>query len=97
MDPTLSVPNILSCLSMTEIQENLPDHTFSYSKKRLHAKLHSAVYGLSQDHHIVLSNVAKCKKWQLAMRDESTAGLVEPVLCQVNEEDFFEMVMEEVR
>ena len=97
MDPTLSVPDILSCLSMTEIQENLPDHTFSYSEKRSRTKLHSAVYGLSQDHHVVLSNVAQCKKWRPTMRDEITAGSVKPVLRQVDEEDFFETVMEEVR
>jgi hypothetical protein len=34
MDPLLSVADILTCLSMTEIQESLPENTFSYSEKR---------------------------------------------------------------
>ena len=82
---------------MTEIQDNLPDHTFSYSERRSRAKLHLAVYGLSQDHHSVLSDVTRCKRRRLATTDETTASLVEPVVCEVDEEDFFETVSEEVR
>ena len=97
MDPLLSVPDILTCLSMREIKESLPRHIFSSSEKRSQAKLHSAVYSLSEDHHAVLSEVARSKKRRLANRDEVTASPVQPVVHRVDEESFFETVSEEVR
>ena len=97
MDAPLSVPDILSCLSMAEIQKSLPEHSFSSREKRSREKLHSAVYRLSENHHAVLSDVAHRKKRRLATRDDVTTNSVEPIVPEVDDENFFETVSEDIR
>ena len=97
MDDLLPVADILTTLSMSEIRNNLPEHTFSSGEKRSHAKLKSAVYGLSGDLHAILSDVALCKRRRLATQRQTDASVIDPAVREVDEENFLETVSEDVR
>ena len=95
----------LSCLTMREIENALPHHTFTRSQKRTRAALKETVTSLSDHDRVAIEEAARKKKRKRMGVDDGETNQERGVTDQRNErgvtedrpENFFETVSEEVR
>ena len=64
MNSSPDISSVLKCLTMKDIKDALPNHTFSNAEKRSRVKLEEAVSQLPETHQALLRHVAHTKEMQ---------------------------------
>src|SRR6201996_2120565 len=94
---TLSLADTLKLLTMEDIKETLPLHTFSSAEKRTRANLETAMWKLSGAHHNALTEAARSKKRRKIAEQPPPLDEITPTIRDMEVHSFFETVSEEVR